>query len=537
MLLFNQITIQINIMKKKQFWQVVFIFLLLFPLFYSYNASAQSANEIFFINLDKKTIARGYTVVAFADKIKLSLIPGILDESTGVDVVELHEALDEPWQFDRVSEVYQFEFRNKLAYDNHKPFIIQIKYDSQDNNLKQVYYFDKNFNAWRPLPTKDYSQEKMVRAYIHLPFARVAVFSNPEIMSVGGASWYAYQGGDFAASPDFPKGSILNITNIENGLSVKVEVNDWGPDRSLHPDRVIDLDKVAFQKIASLRDGIINVDIEPVYIPEQNGRVLGINIANTVSEPQVSSRGAIISDVDNDEILFAKNATTTMPLASLTKIMTASVFLDTNPDFNKVVAYSNKDDEITWQHVDKNESARLRIADGDELTVNDLFLSTLMASTNNTAETLVRISGLSRTEFIQKMNDKARFWGANSTNFIEPTGLAPENVSTPADYVIITKNALQNSIIAQAITTKEYRFETLKEKNKKILKNTNNLLYSDFHITGGKTGYLDEAGYCLMTGIKTSDNRHLIGVIFGAPTRAVSFDELSDLLKYASRKL
>lgn len=528
----------INIMKKKQIWQVTSISLLFVGVLFISKAHAQVdyGNKSFFINLDKQTIARGYTVTAFDNKIKLSLIPGILDESTGVDVMELHEPLNEPWQFDRVSDVYQFEFRNKSAYDNQKPFIIQLHYSSEDDNLKQVYFFDKNFNLWRPLPTTDYSQDNMVRAYIHLPFARIAVFSNPDIMSVGNASWYAYKGGDFAASPDFPKGSILNVTNLENNKSVEVEVNDWGPDRSLHPDRVIDLDKVAFQQIASLRDGIINVNVEPLYVPEENGRVLGVKISNIAAKPEVNAKAALIVDVDNDEILFAKNATSTMPLASLTKIVTASVFLDTHPDFNQVVAYMDKDEEITWQYVNKYESARLRIADGDTLTIKDVFLSTLIASTNNTAETLVRLSGLSREEFIQRMNSKVRFWGATDTTFIEPTGLSPHNVSSPADYVIITKNALQYPEIANAGRLREYKFETLKEHNQKTLRNTNSLLYSDWQVNGGKTGYLDEAGYCLMTSINV-DSHNLIGVIFGASSRDESFDELSDLFKYTSRQL
>ena len=487
--------------------------------------------------MDRSTIAKGYTVTAFEDNIKLSLIPGILDESTGVDVLELHEPMDEPWQFDRVSEIYQFEFRNKQAYDNEKPFIIQIKYSSSDDSLKQVYYFDKNFGSWQPLPTKDYSQENMARAYIHLPFARVAVFSNADVMSVGRASWYAYKGGDFAASPDFPKGSMLNVTNLANGKTVKVKVNDWGPDRKVHPDRVLDLDKVAFQKIASLGDGVIDVEVEPIFIPEENGRVLGIKTSNTVSELEVLSKSALIFDATTNSVLVEKNSTTTLPLASLTKLVTISVFLDTEPDFAKIVSYSEKDNEITWEHVDKNESARLRIADGDELSIKDLFLSTLMASTNNTAETLVRISGLSRSDFIKKMNYKVAAWGATNTKFIEPTGLAPENVSTAADYVIITKNVLQDSKVKEAMMLKEYKFETLKEHNKKTIKNTNDLLYSDFYVTGGKTGYLDEAGYCLMARINTKDNHELIGVIFGAQTRDQSFAELSDLLKYADKKL
>ena len=77
--------------------------------------SVWSSDEIhsprYTIRLDKPTIAKGYTVAAFEDKIKLSLVPGILSEDTGVEIIELNEPLPLPWQLDRISPVYQFEFK------------------------------------------------------------------------------------------------------------------------------------------------------------------------------------------------------------------------------------------------------------------------------------------------------------------------------------------------------------------------------------------------------------------------------------------
>lgn len=81
-------------------------------------------NQEFHINLDKETIAKGYTVAGFDDKIKLSLVPKILDQSTDVDMMILNEKIPTPWQLKKISQTYQFEFRNKAAYDNHKPFYI-----------------------------------------------------------------------------------------------------------------------------------------------------------------------------------------------------------------------------------------------------------------------------------------------------------------------------------------------------------------------------------------------------------------------------
>jgi rare lipoprotein A (peptidoglycan hydrolase) len=78
---------------------------------------------------------------------------------------------------------------------------------------------------------------------------------------VGTASWYDFKGGLFAASPFFKRGTALRVTNLANGKHVDVIVNDYGPDIEEHPSRVIDLDKIAFLKIASLRNGLIKVKV------------------------------------------------------------------------------------------------------------------------------------------------------------------------------------------------------------------------------------------------------------------------------------
>lgn len=91
----------------------------------------------------------------------------------------------------------------------------------------------------------------------------------PEYMEEGVASWYAYKGCLCAASPDFPKGSQVRVTRVDDPeRSVVVTINDYGPDRSIFPERVIDLDKVAFEALASLRAGVINVRVEPVHESE-----------------------------------------------------------------------------------------------------------------------------------------------------------------------------------------------------------------------------------------------------------------------------
>ncbi|MFH0956156.1 MAG: RlpA-like double-psi beta-barrel domain-containing protein [Candidatus Falkowbacteria bacterium] len=531
--------------RQSQIWHQVIIFfltLMLTALAGSFIYGSETAefieNRFYFINLDKQTIAKGYTISAFEDTIKLSLVPGVLGEATGVDIVELNETIDSPWQLEKLSKVYQFEFKNKAAYEDKKPFYVQFSYDKASNYYKQVFYYDKNYTAWRPLPTIDYPNESFVRSLIHLPFARIAVFANPEALVVGQASWYKYKGGLFAASPDFPKNSKLRVYNTANNKFVDVVINDFGPERKLHPNRVVDLDKVAFSKLASTGAGIINIRVQPLSIVPENKKILDIAGSGAKLELEITAKSAIVMNEQTGEIIWQKNATSTLPLASLTKLVAIKVFLDTRPTLNKQVVYSVKDEEYNYEYVNKWESARLKLADGDTLTIEDLLYAALVGSANNAIETLVRVSGLKRDEFILKMNQEVVDWGAATTHFIEPTGLAPENVSSAFDYAIITKEVYTHPIIQKASVMYQYKFTTVNTKKAHTITNTDKLLQvSNLDITGSKTGYLNEAQYCLMARAKNNSSKQVIAVTMGVQSRQNSFDETEQLLKYALKML
>jgi D-alanyl-D-alanine carboxypeptidase len=210
------------------------------------------------------------------------------------------------------------------------------------------------------------------------------------------------------------------------------------------------------------------------------------------------------------------------------------VFLDTRPTLNSQVAYSVKDEEYNYEYVNKWESARLKLEDGDTLTIEDLLYAALVGSANNAIETLVRVSGFKRDEFIEKMNQEVIDWGATTTHFIEPTGLSPENVSSALDYAIITKEVYTNPIIQKASTMYQYKFTTINTKKAHTITNTDKLLQiSNLNITGSKTGYLNEAQYCLMVRAKNNSGKQVIAVTMGVSSRENSFNETEQLLKYA----
>lgn len=492
------------------------------------------------IFLDKETIAKGYTVKTEDDYLKLSLVPGILSEDTPIEIEEIENgSMPLPWGLKKESDILQFEFKNKSAYHDENPFYIQLSYNENNDDYKQVFFYDKGMQAWRPLPTQDFPKEKFVRSLIHLPYARLAVFSYPHILSTGSASWYKFKGGDFAASPDFPKGSKVRVRNLENNKFVDVLINDYGPDRSLHPDRVIDLDSVAFKKIADTRAGLINVVVEPLSIVSDcYGRKLDIG-AGRGSAPEIKSQSAVLFREKDASIFLEKNPNQALPIASLTKIFSVFNFLnqgDNQTRLEEIVKYKVQDEEYNFKYIPKWEVALINLKDGDFLSIKDLIYSALVRSANNAVESLARLSGLERHVFIAKINSWAKEKGAGSFKIFEPTGLDKNNVSSAKDLASLASIVFENKIIQDSSTSGSYKFYTRNDNSLKLRYNSSDLVlnnnFKNFKITGSKTGYLDEAGYCLITQAEINGEKFIV-VILNSETRAGSFRETIDLFNYA----
>lgn len=495
-------------------------------------AVSHDPSNISHISLDSETVAKGYEAKSPDGAFKLSLTPGLISEPTAIDIQTI-SGMEMPWRMERVSNVYQFELSNKRAYDGSRPLSLQIATSSAVRTLTHIFIYDGVGHVWESLPTQSAPDGSFVRAPIHLAYARVAVFSYPDILAMGDASWYAHKKGNYAASPDFPKGSRLRVYNTSNGKYVDVTINDYGPDRARHPNRVIDLEKAAFKSIASLGAGILRVRIQPLFIPSIGSTMLGIPTEGIGTQPNISSKAAIVMDEESGDMLYEKNADEPLPIASLSKLVAVRVFLDTRPSLNTVVTYSIRDEHLNREYVDNpSEAARLKVKDGETMTIEDLLYASLVGSANNTIESLVRISGMSRKEFIQKMNDSAILWGARTAHFDDPTGLSPKNVSSARDFAILAREAFRNPIIQKASVTKQYVFSTLNTKKRHIIKNTNSLVSRGaFELTGSKTGYLYEAGYCLIARMKYQ-SRTIMVIALGDQGREKNIDHIVALLQY-----
>ena len=243
----------------------------------------------------------------------------------------------------------------------------------------------------------------------------------------------------------------------------------------------------------------------------------------TTPAPKVQSVSAFVVNNLTGQVLYQKNADQERPMASLTKLMTAMVFLEHNPGFNKVIAMDKTDSDI---------GAKLYANVGETLTVKDLFYTMLVGSANNCAKALARSTGLTRKQFVAAMNTKAKEFGLTHTKFTDPSGLDTGNTTTAQDYMKLTDQALKQTEIKKATTTKAYVFSTISSKRVHTIKNTNLLTNSGLNLISGKTGYLDEAGYCLMTRAKDKTGMEVTAVVLGAATRAQSSKEVEKLIQW-----
>ncbi|MDF3940323.1 D-alanyl-D-alanine endopeptidase [Achromobacter denitrificans] len=202
------------------------------------------------------------------------------------------------------------------------------------------------------------------------------------------------------------------------------------------------------------------------------------------------SSTAYVQDLETSTVIFAKNENVVRPIASISKLMTAVVVVDANLPMDEML-------EITDDDVDglKHTTSRLRV--GTKLSRGDMLHLALMSSENRAANALGRHYPGGLPAFVAAMNAKAQSLGMTSTRFIEPTGLSSDNVSSPHDLARLLRAASQRPLIHRYSTDTEYEVEI--NNRTQTFRNTNLLVRKpDWDIKVSKTGYINEAGECLV---------------------------------------
>jgi D-alanyl-D-alanine endopeptidase (penicillin-binding protein 7) len=206
------------------------------------------------------------------------------------------------------------------------------------------------------------------------------------------------------------------------------------------------------------------------------------------------SSSALVQDATSGETIFAKNAEAVLPIASITKLMTAMVVLDRDLGLEDRVVISSDD-------MDTLKGTHSRLRPGAMLSRNELLLLALMASENRAAAALARTYPGGTQAFVTAMNDKAHALGMQHSRFADSTGLTPGNVSTAPDLARLVRAAHEYPVIRQFSTRDQAQVEVFGQPLQ--YHNTNGLVRGQAWDIGlSKTGYISEAGRCLVMRVR-----------------------------------
>ena len=227
------------------------------------------------------------------------------------------------------------------------------------------------------------------------------------------------------------------------------------------------------------------------------GQLIGLHQA--ADSLELKSGVALVLDQDTNEVLFSKNSLAVLPIASLTKLMTAVVVTEANLPFDETLT-------ITDDDIDTEKGSRSRLRVGTQLRRDEMLHLALMSSENRAAHALGRSYPGGLTAFVAAMNRKARALGMNDTTYVEPTGLSSRNQSSAHDLAILVNAAHEVPIIRELSTSPEFMVEV---GNRPVqFRTTNGLVRSpEWDIGLQKTGYIAEAGQCLVMQTKIAGRK------------------------------
>ena len=216
---------------------------------------------------------------------------------------------------------------------------------------------------------------------------------------------------------------------------------------------------------------------------------IGCLLPATLWADEISARAAVVIDGNTDKILYAKNPNLKLPPASTTKLVTAMVALDR----------LNPESVITISEAAANTpSVSPRLRPGEKFSTRDVLYLALMRSVNGAAVALAEATAGSEAAFVKMMNEKAVRIGAENTRFINASGLpGPDQYITAFDLANVMKESLRYPMIKEIINTRTKKIYSVGGR-RVFVKNTNQLLWADDDLVGGKTGYTRAARHCFV---------------------------------------
>jgi len=230
-------------------------------------------------------------------------------------------------------------------------------------------------------------------------------------------------------------------------------------------------------------------------ITNQNLAEIAVNSTQVIQDTTFDDVAYV--KVSNGVLVASKNADQILPPASMTKLMTALVFLDQGIVWSRRVTITPEHISYPVYYAGKDATSEVGFEPGDVVSVYDLWVAMLVASSNQSAIALADASGLTREGFVEAMNSKAKELGLAKTHFIEPSGLSAHTVTTPREMAIIAAEAFEKSDIANAGHKNNYTIRPRQDQDRSISVQDRNYSLWDFGADAAKTGYLEEAQRCV----------------------------------------
>ena len=249
------------------------------------------------------------------------------------------------------------------------------------------------------------------------------------------------------------------------------------------------------------------------------------DIGNVV--PDIRAEAAIIYNPENGKVLWESNSTSRRSIASITKVMTATVFLEDQPDLTR---------EVIVERADVRAASTTYLRAGYKLTTGDLLHLLLIASDNAAARVLARVSPFGSPGFIVRMNEKAKELGLENTTYADPSGLLADNTSSAYDLARLITYVSGDDRIASIMRTPYY---TVNMGRRQITVHSTNQLVmkGDVDVQAGKTGFITKAGYCLATLLRLPQGGPEVAVVvLGAKSNPGRFWETRHLFNWISTK-
>jgi D-alanyl-D-alanine endopeptidase (penicillin-binding protein 7) len=265
--------------------------------------------------------------------------------------------------------------------------------------------------------------------------------------------------------------------------------------------------------VAVQRRSVVRVT-ESAPARQSFGQMAGLH--GTEDALDLKSSVALVIDQDTQEVLFSKNDHAVLPIASLTKLMTGLLISEAKLPSDELIT-------ITQDDIDTEKFSRSRLMVGATLPRGELLHLALMSSENRAAHALGRTYPGGMSTFVSVMNAKAKMLGMKDTRYVEPTGLSSRNQSSAQDLALLVNAAYADATVRQLSTSPEYQVEV---GNRTLQFNTTNRLVKspDWDIGLQKTGYISEAGQCLVMQAKIA-GRKLIMVFLDS---AGKFSRIGD---------